>query len=206
MLVASGRNLQDLSGLNHLNQHLKCHGGLVSKEFLYLFISFFNNIFIQLIGMILAGGKGTKISASINEINFQRIPSPIAKQLIKLKPRIPGICNQLDGLSLTTAPDGYYLVEFFGTHDFGWIKADSTLLFNSDGVLPVAVSIKYQLFTLISVFINISTSYSFPDILNISNLNRVIKVVVKMQFWKLLKLKKCLKNYLIILILMKNLM
>jgi hypothetical protein len=91
--------------------------------------------------MIIAGGKGTKVSSSINEINFQRIPIQIAKQLIKLKPRTPGICNQHDGLTLTTAPDSYYLVEFFGTHDFGWIKADTTLLFNDDGVLPIAVRI-----------------------------------------------------------------
>ena len=34
-----------------------------------------------------------------------------------------------------TVPEGYYLVEFFGTHDFGWLKQDATLPMTSDGSL-----------------------------------------------------------------------
>jgi hypothetical protein len=40
-------------------------------------------------------------------------------------------------LTLLTVPEGYMLVEFFGTHDFGWLREDSTVPMTLDEILTV---------------------------------------------------------------------
>lgn len=39
-------------------------------------------------------------------------------------------------LNLLTVPDGYILVEFFGSHDFGWIIEGTVHPMTYDGKLP----------------------------------------------------------------------
>lgn len=71
--------------------------------------------------------------------NISRIPPSICKQLLKLKIRLES--NEVKypntTLNLLTVPDGYMLVEFFGSHDFGWLKEGSVHAMTSDGRLPV---------------------------------------------------------------------
>jgi hypothetical protein len=40
-------------------------------------------------------------------------------------------------LTLLTIPEGYMLVEFFGTHDFGWLREESTIPMTIDDILTV---------------------------------------------------------------------
>ena len=40
-------------------------------------------------------------------------------------------------LTLLTIPEGYMLVEFFGTHDFGWLREESTVPMTLDDILTV---------------------------------------------------------------------
>ena len=71
--------------------------------------------------------------------NISRIPPSICKQLLKLKIKLES--NEVKypntTLNLLTVPDGYMLVEFFGSHDFGWLKEGSVHAMTSDGRLPV---------------------------------------------------------------------
>ena len=39
-------------------------------------------------------------------------------------------------LNLLTVPEGYILVEFFGSHDFGWLKEGTVHPMTYDGKLP----------------------------------------------------------------------
>ena len=81
-------------------------------------------------------------------MNISRIPTSICKQLQKLKAKFQSVDTTTKQSSSSTSsstsssnstnltvPEGYYLVEFFGTHDFGWLKQDSTLPMTSDGSL-----------------------------------------------------------------------
>ena len=79
-------------------------------------------------------------------MNTSRIPTSICKQLQKLKAKFQPIdsvtkqsststSSSIPNSTNLTVPEGYYLVEFFGTHDFGWLKQDSTLPMTSDGSL-----------------------------------------------------------------------
>lgn len=89
--------------------------------------------------MILASGDTKSVPrtpAEVSVTNISRIPPTICKQLFKLKSKFQ--TNSADTRnfpshsgastsSLLTVPDGYALVEFFGTHDFGWVKQDTMI-------------------------------------------------------------------------------
>lgn len=86
--------------------------------------------------MILAGGSDTTIPPALSMVNLSRIPAPLRAHLTKVKPsskssKNGGVCTDLFDI-----PPSYYLVEFFSTYDFGWLKADSVQLFPLDGKLP----------------------------------------------------------------------
>ena len=99
--------------------------------------------------MILASGEGKNIPrtpAEVSVTNISRIPLTICKQLFKLKAKFQSnsnansnasdsrnISNQNGTSNLLTVPDGYALVEFFGTHDFGWVKQDTMMPMLFDG-------------------------------------------------------------------------
>ena len=76
-------------------------------------------------GMVLAGAGVPKLLA---DTNWSRMPEVIATELAKIRPRAGGVHTDA------------VLVEFFGTHDFGWVKLDSVLPFERDGELPAAAS------------------------------------------------------------------
>jgi hypothetical protein len=89
--------------------------------------------------MILASGDTKSIPrtpAEVSVTNISRIPSTICKQLFKLKAKFQTSTADTRNFpshsgsgtsSLLTVPDGYALVEFFGTHDFGWVKQDTMI-------------------------------------------------------------------------------
>ena len=97
--------------------------------------------------MILASGEGKNIPrtpAEVSVTNITRIPLTICKQLFKLKAKFQSnsnsnasegrnISNHNGTSNLLTVPDGYALVEFFGTHDFGWVKQDTMMPMLFDG-------------------------------------------------------------------------
>ena len=94
--------------------------------------------------MVLASSESKIIpnaSTGINTANISRIPSTICKQLIKLKAKFQSNetksqSHQAGTPNLLTVPDGYALVEFFGTHDFGWVKQDTMIPMHIGGYLP----------------------------------------------------------------------
>jgi hypothetical protein len=66
------------------------------------------------------------------------LPVDIVKQLTKLRPRTstaaPVVAAaegaaapsaESGGDGLLSVPEGYLLLEYFGAHDFGWVKAES---------------------------------------------------------------------------------
>ena len=72
----------------------------------------------------------------VGTVNVSRIPSSICKQLLKLKAKFQtSETKQQVNPSSLVIPEGYYLVEFFGTHDFGWLKQEATMPMTSDGLL-----------------------------------------------------------------------
>ena len=72
----------------------------------------------------------------VGTVNVSRIPSSICKQLLKLKAKFQTTeTKQQVNPSSLVIPEGYYLVEFFGTHDFGWLKQEATMPMTSDGLL-----------------------------------------------------------------------
>ena len=87
--------------------------------------------------MILASGDTKSVPrtpAEVSVTNISRIPSTICKQLFKLKAKFQkktadtrNFPSHSCASSLLTVPDGYALVEFFGTHDFGWVKQDTMI-------------------------------------------------------------------------------
>lgn len=86
-----------------------------------------------------AGLSVPPLPAEIASSNLSRIPPIISKQLMKMKAKF--VSNEVKypttTLTLLTVPEGYMLVEFFGTHDFGWLKEDATIPMTDDGVLTV---------------------------------------------------------------------
>ena len=112
-------------------------------------------------GMLLAlPPSGCKVvppyPPMLQQQNLSRLPSAITKQLVKLKSKFQpsdktatststlnnGIStDKIESSALTLRiPDGFALVEFFGTHDFGWVKFDNILPFTSDGSKPGTAS------------------------------------------------------------------
>lgn len=93
------------------------------------------------------------LQAETMRANLARIPADILKQLNKLRPRTSNVTAQLqagaegtngitgDALAAESAsnlsapegatvnqyavPEGYLLLEYFGAHDFGWVRAES---------------------------------------------------------------------------------
>ena len=89
--------------------------------------------------MVLASSESKIIPDSPHSVgtaNISRIPSTICKQLIKLKAKFQSQEAKAGTSNLLTVPDGYALVEFFGTHDFGWVKQDTMMPMLFDGSLP----------------------------------------------------------------------
>lgn len=93
------------------------------------------------------------------DMNVSRMPESIVKQLLKLKSKSCGLAAKKAAAAssagagagavghheplseeeqdrLLVVPEGFLLVEFYGTHDFGWVKADSVLPFCVDGSKP----------------------------------------------------------------------
>jgi len=68
--------------------------------------------------MIIAGAG---VSRTQEDINVSRIPKPIKTALNKLRPKSKD-CASLNGGYVGT--DQLCLVEYFGTHDFGWCKTE----------------------------------------------------------------------------------
>ena len=77
--------------------------------------------------------------------NLSRIPEPIAKVLAKLKPKVAttlcfnstsAFCVLSMPNTVLIPPEGYLLVEYFGSHDFGWVKAENTAPLTDDFLPP----------------------------------------------------------------------
>ena len=106
---------------------------------------------------------GKEQAQAIVDINASRIPDVIIKQLTRLKTKSCGMTktknqggNKASSSSsssssaissrgvlsyeeqnhLLVVPEGFLLIEFFGTHDFGWVKAEAVLPFCVDGTKP----------------------------------------------------------------------
>eukprot|EP01041_Mallomonas_annulata_P003204 gene3204-6325_t len=81
-------------------------------------------------GMILAGTGVPKILA---DINYSRLPEDIARDLAKVRPRntMPTSTSTSSGYSMDGSS---VLVEFFGTHDFGWVRTDSLHVFTPEAI------------------------------------------------------------------------
>jgi hypothetical protein len=74
--------------------------------------------------------------AEVLRKNLSRFPADIVKQLTKLRPRtataapvapegVAAPSAETGGDGLLSVPEGYLLLEYFGAHDFGWVKAES---------------------------------------------------------------------------------
>ena len=110
--------------------------------------------------MVLAASDGKVIPPTpsphaVGSANISRIPSIICKQLVKLKGKFYSNESKLSNISqnhsqtplmasclphpsaaansLSLIPEGYALVEFFGTHDFGWVRQDTMIPIIFDG-------------------------------------------------------------------------
>ena len=110
--------------------------------------------------MVLAASEGKVIPPTpsphaVGSANISRIPSIICKQLVKLKGKFYSNESKLSNISqnhsqtplmasclphpsaaansLSLIPEGYALVEFFGTHDFGWVRQDTMIPIIFDG-------------------------------------------------------------------------
>ena len=107
---------------------------------------------------------GKAQAEAITAVNFARMPWDIRKQLAKLRSKNCGLAavgkrdtvgvgstgeapartdshvgiGDDDDRQGTGVPPGYLLVEFFGSHDFGWIKAESMLPFAAVGTKPAS--------------------------------------------------------------------
>jgi hypothetical protein len=96
-------------------------------------------------GMVLAGHGVPKALAAVN---FSRIPKDISKQLLKMKPKPSNTEKENESLIFENIKidnviieDNCVLVEFFGSHDFGWIKLDNLSHFPPDGAFfPPVIS------------------------------------------------------------------
>eukprot|EP00602_Paraphysomonas_sp_CaronLab_P010161 CAMPEP_0185029736 /NCGR_PEP_ID=MMETSP1103-20130426/16217_1 /TAXON_ID=36769 /ORGANISM="Paraphysomonas bandaiensis, Strain Caron Lab Isolate" /LENGTH=665 /DNA_ID=CAMNT_0027564585 /DNA_START=240 /DNA_END=2237 /DNA_ORIENTATION=+ len=85
-------------------------------------------------GMVLAGGTVPK---PIEDVNISRLPDQIVRALSKLKPKTRENLN-----STSFVPAGMVLVEFFGSHDFGWVRCDALFPLPPDASLSVPPSMK----------------------------------------------------------------
>jgi hypothetical protein len=96
-------------------------------------------------GMIIAGHDVPK---HIETANLSRIPTQIMSALSRLQPKTKALTDPTSPSSSSPSPSpsqfstpNLYLVEFFGTHDFGWVKASSVVEFvvRSDGTTPLDI-------------------------------------------------------------------
>lgn len=91
---------------------------------------------------ILLGGN---VPDAIAFTNLSRIPESIAKVLAKLRPKVTSnmnleskqsvFCVRPVPTKILNPPDGYVLVEFFGSHDFGWVKTENIAPI-TEGLIP----------------------------------------------------------------------
>ena len=135
---------------------------------------------------------GKAQAQALVDINVSRIPDVIIKQLMRLKTKNCGTTKSKSSNSkssssassssssssssvasrasssyedpdrLLVVPEGFLLIEFYGTHDFGWVKADTVLPFCVDGT-KVGAS-QFCTFTLTPVIprLNKVTHISLP--------------------------------------------
>ena len=75
--------------------------------------------------MLLAGGPLTDVPTYINKANWERIPPNIMKQLIKCRPKVAGAPPATTNWSDSNVPNDYYVVEYFGNHEFGFVKSEN---------------------------------------------------------------------------------
>ena len=93
--------------------------------------------------MVLCGGLGTEVPPTLSKTNWSRLPLDLIKPILRLRPKIApkeGVKGEIavanDNEAEVYVPEGHLLVEFFGTHDFGWVKADLAFPLPTDGKLP----------------------------------------------------------------------
>lgn len=82
---------------------------------------------------VVIGGDG--VSRVLEDINVSRIPKSLKSALYKLRPKSKD-CASVNGGFVGT--DQLCLVEYFGTHDFGWCKTELMIPYEKGGkfVLP----------------------------------------------------------------------
>lgn len=91
--------------------------------------------------MILAG-EG--VPAALSKSNISRIPPGISQALMKLKPKTKDDGKKKSGdiQDGSTIPPGLCLMEYFGTHDFGWIRFEKTFPYSENGLLSIPAELK----------------------------------------------------------------
>ena len=107
-------------------------------------------------GMIIATGSNVQedysFSPLLSAANISRIPEDIVSELMKLRPRgnnqshippkrlIPSTYSNnmnLQEALMSTGSASYVLIEFFGSHDFGWVRPEAMFDFPPDGALHI---------------------------------------------------------------------
>lgn len=82
--------------------------------------------------MLLAGGPSTDVPTFVNKANWERIPPNIMKQLIKCKPKVSGGTPPTTCWSDGNIIGDYYIVEYFGNHEFGWVRSENVIMMTLD--------------------------------------------------------------------------
>lgn len=82
--------------------------------------------------MLLAGGPLTNVPSHVSKANWERIPPHIMNQLIKCKPKTVGAAAVTSEWKESNITSDYYLVEYFGNHEFGWVKAENAIPISND--------------------------------------------------------------------------
>jgi len=75
---------------------------------------------------------GPNVPSYISKANWERIPPHIMKDLIKCKPKAnaaPALTSEWKESNITS---DYYLVEYFGHHEFGWVKTENAIHISND--------------------------------------------------------------------------
>lgn len=90
--------------------------------------------------MLLAGAD---IPDALAITNLSRVPDSISKLLVRLKPKLSAgtrfgvaqtvYCARAVSAKILNPPEGYVLVEYFGSHEFGWLKTEHTAPFTHRG-------------------------------------------------------------------------
>ena len=84
---------------------------------------------------------GADVPPAICEANLSRVPPSIKQALVKLKPKSKDKEKDKDK-DTNFIPPGLYLAEYFGTHDFGWIRMEKTIPYPENGTLLVPPDLK----------------------------------------------------------------